>query len=307
MKINNEIAPQRSIFGVYFSWIPTTIQFFKFRFIEFEKLAGAIGRFGFSPPFIKFWIVNLFVYSLVWPLARITIGKEKSYKIYDYLVKTPTPPGIFSFPALTKSKVTLRNTADWGIFIEIYISDAYHKDILKQGMTVVDIGAHVGLYTVLVAEKTGPKGKIIAIEPEQKNYTRILENIRINNFDNVIVEKTALSDHNGLEKFYVSLSSARHSLLTQGEKNAFEEIPVKTLDSLLEELSVKKVDIIKIDAEGAEMPILRGMEKTLKNNPDSKIIVASYHYPSEVKEVQDFLHKIGFKTEVSFSNIVITI
>jgi FkbM family methyltransferase len=123
----------------------------------------------------------------------------------------------------------------------------------------------------------------------------------------VILEKTALSDHNGLEKLYISPSSVRHSLLSQEEKTTSIEVIVKTLDTLLEELNIKKVDIIKIDAEGAEMAILKGAEKTLKSNPNAKIIVASYHYPSEIKEVQNFLHKMGFKTKISLSNIVITI
>lgn len=306
MEINNELFSRKNVFWVYFSWILRAGRFFKFRFIEFKKLVGAIKRFGVFAPFIKFWIANLFVYSLVWPLARIILGKEKSYSIYNYLVKIPAPPGTFSFPALTKIKVALKNTTDWGVFIEIYISDTYHKDTLKQAMTVVDVGAHVGLYTVLAAEKTGPTGKVIAIEPEPQNYDRILENIRINGFGNVVVEKAALSDHNGFEKLHISPSSARHSLLAQEHNSNFAQVTVKTLDVLLEELAIKKVDVIKIDAEGAEVPILKGMGKTLKNNPDVKIIVASYHYPAEVKEVQNFLHKMGFKTEVSFSNIIIT-
>ncbi len=290
----------------YFAYIPKTGEFLRFRFIEFKKLAEAIKRFGFSPPFIKFWITNLFVYSFVWPFARVALGKEKGYKVLDYLVRTPAPPGVFSFPTLMKNKVALRNAADWGIFIEIYISDAYHKDTLKHGLTVVDIGAHVGLYTALAAEKTGHAGKVIAIEPEPKNYERILENIKINGFGNVIVKKIALSDHTGSEKLYISPSSARHSLLPPENSSNFAQITVKTLDTLLEELNLKTVDIIKIDAEGAEVGILKGMVKTLKNNPEVKIIVASYHYSSEIEEVQEFLHKMGFKTKISFSNIIIT-
>ena len=85
------------------------------------------------------------------------------------------------------------------------------------------------------------------------------------------------------------------------------EVPVKTLDKLVGELNLEKVDIIKIDTEGAEIPILKGAEKTLKANPNVKILVASYHYPLEKKEVCQFLNEKGLKTKVSKEGIVITI
>jgi hypothetical protein len=55
------------------------------------------------------------------------------------------------------------------------------------------------------------------------------------------------------------------------------------------------------------MLILKGAEKTLKENPKAKIIVASYHYPSEIKEVTDFLNKRGFKTKITKDGIVMTL
>jgi len=298
---------QNNGFDLLFLWISKTGKFFKFRFIEFQKLIGAMEYFGFSSPIIKFWTINLFTYTFMYPMARILLGKEKSYKMCDYVIKIPSPPGIFSFPKLIKSKITLRESADWSILIEICITDVYHKDILKRGMNVVDIGAHIGIYTILAAEKIGDMGKIIAVEPEPKNYQRLEENVEINNFKNVVFANTALSDYNGLEKLYVSPSSVRHSLLPQAWKNTSTQVTVKTLDTLLEELHFKKIDIIKIDAEGAEISILKGAKKTLKNNPNVKIIVASYHYPSEIKEVQGFLQKMGFKTKISFSDIIVTI
>jgi len=65
--------------------------------------------------------------------------------------------------------------------------------------------------------------------------------------------------------------------------------------------------VIKIDVEGAEILVLKGAEKTLKTNPNIKIIVASYHYPSEIEEVTNFLNERGFKTRVSRDGIVMTI
>ncbi len=303
MKINKE----NNVFKPPFLLILKIAEFLKFRFIEFQKLMQATRYLGFSSPLIKFWTINLSTYVFIYPIAKILLGKEKSYNICDYFVKIPSPPGIFSFPKLMKSKIALRERNDWSVFIEICISDVYHKDTLKPGMNVVDVGANTGAYTTLAAEKIGETGKVIAVEPEQKNYQRLLENVKINDFKNVILANTALSNHNGLEKLYISRSSVCHSLLPREWENTWTQVSTKTLDTLLEELHLKKIDIIKIDTEGTEIPILRGAEKTLKDNPNVKIIVASYHYPSEIKEVQDFLQKMGFKTKISSSNIVVTI
>ena len=307
MEINNNITGQNSAPWLYFPLIPNIGKFFRLRFIEFKELIRATKYLGFLTPLVIFWIINLCVYSFIYPIVRIALGKEKSYNICNYITKTPAPPGVFSFPMLLRSKIALRKNVDWGIFIEICVRDVYHKDTLKEGMNVIDIGAHIGIYTVLAAEKIGDMGKVIAVEPGARNYERILENIRINNFNHVIVKKMALSDHNGQEKLYVSPSSVRHSLMLHGQEYTWTEVTVKTLDALLEELDAQKVNIIKIDAEGAEIPILRGSQKTLKNNPNVKIIVASYHYPDEVKEVRDFLRHMGFKTTVSSFDIVTTI
>jgi FkbM family methyltransferase len=140
------------------------------------------------------------------------------------------------------------------------------------------------------------------------NYKRLKKNIRLNGFRNIIPLKIALSERDGTGKLYINPCSTDHSLLTENNENfSFTQVQIRTLDKLLEELNIKKIDIIKIDTEGAEMPILRGAEKTLKNNPKAKMIVASYHYPREIEEVQSFLEKRGFKTEILYSDIIITI
>jgi FkbM family methyltransferase len=174
-------------------------------------------------------------------------------------------------------------------------------------MNVVDIGAHIGMYTILAAEKVGKTGKVVAIEPELKNYKQLTENIDLNGLKNIIFENIALADYNGSGKLYLGSFSESHSLIVPEDKNSYIEVPVKTLDNLLEELNIKKVDIIKIDTEGAEVPILKGAEKTLKANPGCRVILASYHYPSQIKEVSQFLNDRGFKTKVYKDSIVITV
>jgi FkbM family methyltransferase len=146
---------------------------------------------------------------------------------------------------------------------------------------------------------------VISVEPEPRNYEQLKKNIELNKFKNVITKNIALSNHEGLEKLYLSPYSYGHSLVLNKNGDEFINVFVKTLDNLIEELNLKKIDIIKIDAEGSEIPILKGAEKTLKNNPDMKIIVAAEHYPSQAEEVREFLNSVGLEARIYYKNFVI--
>lgn len=258
---------------------------------------------------IKYRMINLLTFALIYPLIRFIVGSKKAHDICNSFEGLFCPSGVLHLPFSLQSKIIIPKhiACCYLPYLEIYLANVYHMERLKKGMNVIDIGAHIGVYTVLAAEKVGKKGEVIAIEPEPKNYKQLLENIKLNNFQNVIPRNLALANHESLGKLYLSSDSLSYSLLSCENKNPYLEVAVKTLDNLLEEINLKKVDIIKIDTEGSEIPILKGAEKTLKANPNAKIIVASYHYPSEIKEVCQFLNERGFKTKVSKENIVTTI
>ena len=279
----------------------------KKQFLEFSLLLKMIySQCSFH--LIKAQILWLLVHSLIFPFSRILLGGKKAYKICgSLLTNVYFPSVVLSLAPLLKSKVILRDIVDFGAYREICVYNIYFHEALRSGMNIIDIGAHIGMYTIFAAEKIGNTGKVIAIEPESENYKQLLKNIKVNNFFNIIPVNIALFNHEGCEKLYLSSFSGSHSLSPKEDTISSIEVPLKTLDNLLEELNLKKVDIIKIDAEGAEIPILKGAEKTLKANPNAKIIVASYHYPSEIKEVCQFLNERGFKTKVSSGSVVMTI
>ena len=254
---------------------------------------------------IKYQFMYLLTDIFIYPPVRIIFGKIKARRIGGSFLGFFCS-SIFSLPFPLKGKLLMKSWTDHGPYEEIYIKDIYSQKILKGGMNVIDVGANIGVYTVLAAEKVGKNGKVIAIEPETENYKRLIENIQLNNFRNVISQNIGLTDHEGFEKLYFS-SFVGHSLIFQEDKNSYIKVPVKTIDKLVEELNLKKIDIIKIDTEGSELPVLKGAEKTLKSNPNLKLIIAAEHYPSEIEEVCQFLNKRGFKTKVSRDGIVMTV
>lgn len=147
---------------------------------------------------------------------------------------------------------------------------------LRQGMTVLDIGANIGYYTLQISQVIGGSGHLIAFEPNPTMIEQLEINIKLNNLNNLTVEAIALSDTNGKAEF-CSPKPGRESHGSLMPNDTFEtigRITVKTekLDDSLKRLGVKKVDFIKLDAEGAEMLIFKGAQKLLSNDNKPVII-----------------------------------
>lgn len=143
------------------------------------------------------------------------------------------------------------------------------RAFLKEGMTVLDIGANIGIYTVIAARRVGPTGTVIACEPEQTNFSLLSDTIHENKFTNVRAFPCALADHQGNMELHISSANKGNHSLVKTDRNSAEftravSVPVQTTDALLAEAGVANVDIIKMDIEGAEPLALKGMTRTLE-------------------------------------------
>ncbi|MEX2264186.1 MAG: FkbM family methyltransferase [Bryobacteraceae bacterium] len=137
---------------------------------------------------------------------------------------------------------------------------------LRSGMTFVDVGANVGYFTALAASLVGPKGRVIAFEPSPYAFERLRRMIDINKLDHVRVVHAGLSDRAGRLKLYLGVGSRNHAPTMVPHDNATAvEVPVRTLDSVMEEMGVDHIDLIKIDVEGHEPRVLEGAQKLLRD------------------------------------------
>jgi len=158
----------------------------------------------------------------------------------------------------------------------------------------VDIGANIGKYTIKVARRIGKQGKVLAIEPEKKNFELLLQNIKLNNLKNVIPLKLACLDKNTKSKLYLKKRDRGGYSIKKQFSGKYEEVNGRKLDTLLDNLKIKKVDLIKIDAEDAEPDILKGATKTLsKNHP--KIIFESRNDKEHLEKVKRILNEFNYK------------
>ena len=148
--------------------------------------------------------------------------------------------------------------------------------LVKPGMTIFDIGANIGYYSILMAEKVGPRGSVHCFEIND-NILKLLEgNIKLSGAGNIRVVRQAVSDKNGRETFYVpSLGDEGEGSLRPSGRYKAEgtmEVETTTLDSFIEKNGIPKVDLIKIDVEGGEFLAFEGAKKLLSSK-DRPIIM----------------------------------
>ena len=159
--------------------------------------------------------------------------------------------------------------------------------IIKKGMTIVDAGANIGFYSLIASGLVGPTGKVISFEPSKETFTRLLDNIKLNEFSNIIPFNNGLGDKAN-EKLVlrqdVGYKDAERYLFpgnkapdTKIENISIlqrkEEVILDTLDNCLKNLNITKVDFIKIDTEGYEYYILKGAKNILQNSPEAILLM----------------------------------
>ena len=146
---------------------------------------------------------------------------------------------------------------------------------LQTGMTVLDIGAHHGFYTLLASQRVGPHGCVIAFEPSARELRRLRWNLALNRCRNVRVEPLALGSHDGAAELFVCMgietgcNSLRAPSVPESTRPTL--VRVTTMDSYLEKHPTRPIDFVKLDVEGAEMDFLRGASRFLSS--DSRPVI----------------------------------
>jgi FkbM family methyltransferase len=170
------------------------------------------------------------------------------------------------------------------------------KRLIKPNMTILDIGAHVGYYARRASDLVGDSGKVLAFEPHPRNHAMLRRNV--GSRSNVTLLQVALAESEGTAELHdyllMSASGSLHydqtlrDVQEQAQKRSAEDFAprfdegftpqtysVRTapVDSLLADLGIERVDVVKMDIEGAEMGALRGMQRTIANSPNLSLVM----------------------------------
>ena len=135
--------------------------------------------------------------------------------------------------------------------------------ILRPGSIFIDVGTHIGRYSFPVARFVGKDGIVVAIEPDPVSFRALLMGVELNGLRNVLALNVALGDREGKAALCQKFVTATSSIIEFNGCRGFVEVPLRRLDSIVEGLGLKRVDVIKIDAEGAEVQVLKGGVKTI--------------------------------------------
>lgn len=136
---------------------------------------------------------------------------------------------------------------------------AHLEDFVPEGSTVIDVGANLGLYTVVAAKLVGPRGRVIAVEPSAATFELLRHNVALNGLGNVTLVNKALSDGVGAARLYHIAGAPNYSLGAPADPGtAYEDVETVSLDRLVTDCGAADVSCVKIDVEGAEHLVVRG-------------------------------------------------
>lgn len=165
--------------------------------------------------------------------------------------------------------------------------------------TFWDVGANVGLYTCLVADRLADGG-VVAFEPHPGNAERLRRNLRLNGLD-AALDRRALSDAEGEAALHVvgqEAGAGAHTLKGSADADGRVDVTLARGDALVADGEYDLPNLVKVDVEGAELEVLRGMEGTLAD-PDCRAVFVEVHrsHGVGVSEVRDLLETAGFAVE----------
>jgi FkbM family methyltransferase len=273
-------------------------------------------------------IIYLFSYMVLRLSIRITLGKKTrdrvfAKKAFAFNYEFDAIPLFYMFKFLYSIIKFLRlgNHVSLKISVPKYGYKAYcpinKNDLInmtiredeiierftpKEGDVVIDIGAHIGRYTIIGAKRVGTKGKVVAIEANPSNFEMLNRNIKLNQLTNIISLNNAVYSKETKVKLYLPGEELGHTtyntVMSDRAKNEdkFVEVSANTLDYFLQLKGITDVNWVKIDVEGAEFEVLKGASNVLSKSKDIALLI-EIHGPDNYRPIIEFLNLYNFKIE----------
>lgn len=257
---------------------------------------------------VKIFLSSI-LYNLLLALAlltRVFLGRKVMWNVIRLL--GVSPPLLVRRLNIRHCILVLYGSSDKLKFIVRPLRDDFGSVLLdgedtvcnlfdpKSGDNVVDVGAHLGGYTIRAAKKVGRSGRVVAVEPNPDS-ARILELVLgINGLDNVVVVRSAAWNAGTTLEFTVTPAASSGSHVRgmlpphATEDLQWITVPAKKLDDLLLSLEIDRVDWLKIDVEGAEIEVLEGALETLRRTLNVIVEV----FPKNLPRTEQILRASGF-------------
>lgn len=165
-----------------------------------------------------------------------------------------------------------RNTSDRFVVDEVW--GGTYPVRIDENATVIDAGANIGAFTVYAA-KQATNGKVIALEPEPRNRAQLERNVRMNDLNNVTVLDTGLAGDRGSFRLFLGKANKGTGSIYSSESDRSIEITCRTLADVIADHAIDRVNLLKVDIEGAEYDVILNMPDDVLAKIDH--IVLEYH------------------------------
>jgi protein O-GlcNAc transferase len=186
-------------------------------------------------------------------VGEVTLG-PRDYDLVDCAgdVQVALPPSLENLTAYV-----LREQGDW---FEAELP--FVRSITQPGTRALDCGANYGLYTLALARAAGPSGRVWSVEPSSRTSAFLRASVESNGFTNVTVVQAALSDHSGEASLHMGSWSELAALTADPTHHSSSEVvTLHALDEVRDSLDLRRIDFVKLDAEGEEVRIIQGGQR----------------------------------------------
>ena len=202
---------------------------------------------------------------------------------------------IFRTKTDLKLKIRVRST-DLMALTNVWMINEYSIEDFEINVndTVVDIGAHIGLFSLLVSQlcKTG---KILSFEPVRENFNLLVSNLKLNHIENVLPFNMAVSKNSGKLNLFLNDDQSAHSIFSKSSESI--SVESTSLQKIFEENKIYSCKLLKLDCEGAEYEIIDSLPSEYLDKIQN--IVIEYHSadtkPELVKNLIQKIKNAGFK------------
>mgnify|MGYP001060765249 CR=1 FL=1 len=221
-------------------------------------------------------------------LVRVTFGKT------DFIARIEKNLWKTVVVGTGNSIYALADQSSFFIVSQLYYETEFIKKWFSPriGETVIDIGAHIGKYTISSSKAVGGQGVVIAIEAHPENYRILERNIRLNGLKNVKAFNLAAWNEECELRIFAGDTSGHHNVTTNMRMGQIS-VKAKAVDDIVNELSLDRVDWVKIDVEGAECEVLRGLKQTIsKYRPKIVFEVAIKNTEVALEFMQNLNHDV---------------
>ncbi len=214
----------------------------------------------------------------------------------------PSRPVLLDLPSGLKAYSPLGSLVEaWLNILHVF----YYKDYEQftsfrpeRGWVVVDVGAFLGFYTLRAASLVGPQGLVVSVEPSSDAFRFLSSSVEVNGLSNVKLIKACVASSRGerilyIPPFLVNASILREYAEIMGGVERVEAVKAIKLSDLVEKLG--RIDLLKLDVEGAELEVLKGSKDALTPRKVRRLIVETHVDVVKPSEISEILEELGYE------------